>query len=156
MAKTWEDFVRKNPDRVLSQGSLVGILDETKGRSKYGNKDTFLEGRWFDSEGEAFCYRDYYKPLLLAGVIANLEFQVPYILQDKFTDVNGVKHRAITYVGDFRFVENGKVVVADLKGKETRTFLDKKKMFLKRYPEIVFRIVKKEGRDYVEYEAGKY
>jgi hypothetical protein len=149
MANSWEDFVKKNPDRVLNQDALVGVLNQQKRKSKYNNEAFFLDGRWFDSKGEAFCYRDYFKPMALAGVITDLEFQTPYILQESFRDALGVKHRAIKYVADFRFVEKGKLVVADFKGKETQSFRDKRKMFLVRYPNIEFRIIKKEGGCYV-------
>ena len=42
-------------------------------------------------------------------------------------------------MADFRYEENGKLVVEDVKGVRTREYILKRKMFKYRYPEIEFR-----------------
>lgn len=76
-----------------------------------------------------------------AGQIKNLRRQVPFVLQDKFTDNTGKAQRAVTYVCDFMYEQDGKTVVEDVKSKMTMKLPEyrlKKKMFLYRYPQYVF------------------
>ena len=51
-------------------------------------------------------------------------------------------HRAITYIADFQYQENGKTIVEDFKGIETEAFKIKRKLFEKRYPDKELRIVR--------------
>ena len=108
--------------------------------NKYGNKKVKLDGYTFDSKREAKYYLEY-KTLARVGKITELTLQPSFILQDKFKDREGVSHRAIKYVADFKFVENGETVVVDVKGFLTDTFKMKKKMFLFKYQDLVFREV---------------
>lgn len=76
-----------------------------------------------------------------AGQIQSLRRQVPFVLQDKFTDNTGKTQRAITYVCDFMYEQDGKTVVEDVKSKMTMKLPEyrlKKKMFMYRYPQYVF------------------
>lgn len=104
--------------------------------SKYHNVVTERDGLRFASKAEASDYTD----LTLqqtAGLIRDLKCQPRFVLQEKFTDVSGTKHRAIEYVADFSFEEcdTGKLVVVDSKGVETDVFKIKRKLFLYRYPQ---------------------
>lgn len=112
---------------------------------KYGNHHTTVDGIVFDSKHEADVYR-VLKLRQHAGDITNLSMQVPFTLQDAFTDGSGKRHRAIVYVADFCHYEGKLKVVTDAKGVETSVFKLKRKMFLSRYPEIRFDVVKRESR----------
>lgn len=107
--------------------------------NKYRAKKTVIDGITFDSKGEASRYTEL-KLLEKAGVISDLELQPEFVLQDRFTDFSGAKQRAIKYRADFKYIEGDAEIVEDFKGKQTAEFKLKKKMFLKRYPEFVFRI----------------
>lgn len=116
--------------------------------SKYHNRKTTItdpktgELITFDSKKEA----DYYLELLVrerAGEVFKIERQVPIQIQEGFTDVNGVKHRPITYTADFVYYErinfttnndgvilseDIKVHIVDVKGIRTETYKLKKKL----------------------------
>jgi hypothetical protein len=107
--------------------------------SKYNAIKTIIDGITFDSKKEAQRYAEL-KLLERAGIITELQLQPTYILQEAF-DAGCVKIRAIKYRGDFRYIEDGKVVVEDTKGFRTKEYLLKRKLFLAKYPEIDFREV---------------
>ena len=99
-----------------------GILKE----SKYKNKKTTVDGIEFDSKKEAKRYQE----LLLmqrAGIITDLKRQVPYVLVPAF-NLNKKRYRAMTYIADFVYKENGKEVVEDAKGFRTEVYKIKKKL----------------------------
>jgi hypothetical protein len=108
--------------------------------SKYGAKKTEVDGILFASKLEANRYCEL-RLLERAGEIEGLELQPVYELQPAFRDATGTKHRAITYVADFRYREQGKVVTEDSKGVLTKEFRLKQKLLLFRYPDIDFRLV---------------
>lgn len=108
--------------------------------NKYRNRKTIIDGITFDSRREAERYREL-RLMEKANLILHLELQPVYELQAKFRH-NGKTERAITYKADFRYEENGRIVVEDVKGMETEVFKIKRKLFLYRYPDIDFRIVK--------------
>lgn len=89
--------------------------------SKYRNKIVLLDGKRFMSKAEAGRYVELRK-MELAGRISHLTLQVPY----KFRC--GAK-----YVADFRYVEDGKCVVEDVKGMKTAVYNLKKKMMLEEF-----------------------
>lgn len=110
-------------------------------RHKYNAKKTQAAGRTFDSKAEA----DHYLLLALrqaAGEIGNLRLQPKFVLLDAFTDSSGNHQRAITYRADFAYDEDGVTVVCDRKGVETEAFKIKRKLFLWRYPQYRFEVVK--------------
>lgn len=108
--------------------------------SKYRNRKTIIDGITFDSKGEANRYCEL-KLLERAGEISDLTLQPKYMLQESFK--KGKKtHRAITYVADFQYQENGKTIIEDYKGMETEVFRIKRKLFEKRYPDKELRIVR--------------
>ena len=112
-----------------------------KSRSKYRAIPTVLDGIRFASKGEARRYAEL-RLLERAGEISCLTLQPSFVLQEKFTDAAGVKHRAIKYVGDFKYLENGRTVVEDFKGMETQAFRIKSKLFRAMYRDVELRIVK--------------
>jgi len=100
--------------------------------SKYRNKKT----NGYDSAKEAGRAWQL-KILERNGEIYDLREQVMFILQDKFKR-DGKSERAITYVADFVYMQDGKKIVEDVKGFKTDVYKIKRKMLLFRYPDIVF------------------
>lgn len=105
---------------------------------KYGNKRTIYNGRTYDSKKEA--KRSYELDLLQrAGYIRNLERQRRFELQQS-CKIRGTTIRAITYIADFYYYDNVKKtwVAEDTKGFRTEVYKIKKKLFLVKYPDILF------------------
>ena len=110
-------------------------------RTKYNSKAVTLDGERFDSTGESRRWREL-KLLERARKIRNLERQVAYELQPKYKAESGKTIRAIKYVADFRYEEDGVLVVEDFKGMPTDVFKLKAKMFGYVYPDIELRITR--------------
>lgn len=106
--------------------------------SKYRAKKTTVDGITFDSKAESRRYTDL-RLLEKAGIISDLELQPLFRLQDGFTDGKGTRHRSIDYVADFRYIEDGRTVVEDVKGMRTPVYKLKKKLLLKQHPHMDFR-----------------
>ena len=102
--------------RELKQTSLV---------SKYSNKQTLVDGHKFDSQAEASRYSEL-KLLERAGSIFELKRQVSLKLLPgvKFDGVNR-KQPALRYLADFTYLEDGSLVIEDVKSKDTVTALFK-------------------------------
>ena len=119
------------------------IPEEKPDPSKYRNVRVEDDGYKFDSKAE---HRRYKNLCLLqkANEIADLEVHPKYVILDSFKDRKGKTIRKITYEADFQYtdIRTGETIVEDVKGVETAVFKIKKKMFLKRYPEYEFVIVK--------------
>ena len=108
--------------------------------AKYKNIKITVNGIKFASKGEANRYCNLM--LLVRGkVIKDLELQPKFLLQPSFRK-NGKTHRAINYIADFRYIENGKIVIEDFKGMETEVFKIKRKLFEYIYPDLELRIVR--------------
>lgn len=118
-------------------------------KRKYGNKKiTAGNGQVFDSKKE---YRRYCELTLLerAGEITNLQRQVHYLLipeqRAPSTEVykrgpragqpkpGPVLERKVTYIADFVYEQNDKIVVEDTKGLRTKEYVIKRKLLLYRY-----------------------
>ena len=134
-------------DFYKRQGSPSPISDACSDgpkRSKYGVDQSeagiaarTCDGIVFDSKVEMRDYQTL-KIAEQAGAISNLELQPRFLLQEKFTDAQGRKHRASFYVGDFRFRRDGKDICVDRKGRKTAQYRDKIKRAILQYPEVVF------------------
>lgn len=98
----------------------------TQKPSKYRNVKVSLDGYLFDSKKEARRYQDL---LLLqkAGEIQSLEPK-PEAYEFSYQGVKICK-----YLPDFRYIEAGKLIVEDVKGKKTRVYSIKKKLMLAFY-----------------------
>lgn len=105
--------------------------------SKYHAQKVEVDGKKFDSKHES---RDYLKLKSMedSGIISNLQTQVSFELQPKYTTKDGRKIRAITYRADFQYVRDGVTYVQDSKGFRTKEYALKRKMFEYRYPDIIF------------------
>ena len=97
--------------------------------SKYNN----AKYNGYDSKKEAKRAAEL-KLLEKAGVISHLQEQVAYeLIPSQYRIVNGKKkciERAIKYIADFQYVENGNTVVEDAKGFRTEVYRIKKKLML--------------------------
>lgn len=88
--------------------------------NKYKAVKTIVDGIKFDSKKEAKRYTEL-KILVSSGDIKDLE------LQPRFDFVhNGVKMGF--YKADFRYTEDGKIIIEDVKGFKTPMYNLKKKM----------------------------
>lgn len=95
--------------------------------TKYKAKKTVVDGIKFDSQKEAGRYLQL-KLMERAGVISGLRLQVPFVLIDK-SDYG----RAVKYIADFVYTENGVEIVEDVKGYKTDVYKLKKRLFAERY-----------------------
>ena len=102
---------------------------------KYNNKKIAVDGIIFDSKKEAARYSEL-KILLKAGLIFDLELQPVYEIQPSYKR-QGKTVRAIKYLADFRYQENGKTVVEDVKGFKTDMYKLKKKLVEYKFDVII-------------------
>lgn len=101
------------------------------GGSKYHARKTTACGITFDSRKEASRYL-VLKDMEEDGIIEDLRRQVRYELIPAF-DVDGRHYRAVYYVADFVYREDGREVVEDVKGLRTDVYKLKSKLFARRY-----------------------
>ena len=110
-------------------------MTKYKSTSKYHSKKITRDGISYDSIKE---YRRHIELLLLerAGAIQELKRQVKFeLLPAQYEKSNGKKRgkcleRAVHYVADFVYIENGVMVVEDTKGFKTKDYILKRKMML--------------------------
>ncbi|KWF74582.1 DUF1064 domain-containing protein [Burkholderia cenocepacia] len=103
--------------------------------SKYRNQRCEHEGITFDSRRE----RDRWIQLCRerdAGVIAELERQVTFVLADPVV-IDGRKKPALRYVADFVYEREGKTVIEDVKGVITPEYRIKRHLMAARGLQIV-------------------
>lgn len=108
--------------------------------NKYRNKKIQYDFYIFDSIAEAKRYKEL-KLLERAKKISNLELQPHFLLQESFKK-EGKTYRKIEYIADFKYIENGKTIVEDVKGIQTQVFNLKYKLFEYKYPELKLKIIK--------------
>lgn len=110
--------------------------------NKYHNRKITVDGITFDSKKEYLRYMEL-SLLEKAGKIQNLQRQVEYILipsqyamiPDKKTGKQKrvcIEHQC-SYIADFVYLENGKLIVEDCKGFRTPEYRIKRKMMLYTY-----------------------
>ena len=97
--------------------------------AKYGNRKVVRDGIEFDSIKECQRYCEL-KLMQRAGVISDLQLQVPFELIPAQRIDGKVVERAVTYVADFVYKQNGQTVVEDTKGYRTSEYIMKRKMML--------------------------
>ncbi len=118
---------------------LAQACGEPAKRHKYNAVPAVIDGIRFDSKAEARQYQTL-KVLEGMGLVTELRLQPRYELQAKFTDAQGVKHRAVSYCGDFEFMRDRVRICADVKGIRTAAFNMKWKLVIQKYPKIQFAI----------------
>lgn len=109
---------------------------------KFNAHPVIIDGYKFDSRVEGRRYNEL-MILLRNGDITGLQVHPRYTLQEGFM-ANGKRERAITYEADFSYIEGDRQVVEDVKGgvaTQTDAWKIKRKLFLKRYPQFVFRVI---------------
>ena len=110
--------------------------------SKLKNKKCEADGYKFASKAE----RSYYYKLKnekATGKIVDFELQPKFILQEKFTHEIHGNIRAIIYISDFRIIPLvGEEYIVDVKGNATADAKNKRKMFLKKFPQDLIWVVK--------------
>lgn len=109
--------------------------------SKYKNIKVKYRGITFDSKKEANRYAELIA-LEKAGVIKDLRRQVKFELIPAQTLPMPVKmpfgyvkrtERSVSYIADFVYVKNSRVIVEDVKGYSTDVFKIKRKLMLERH-----------------------
>jgi hypothetical protein len=95
--------------------------------SKYHATKTVIDSIAFASKREAARYTEL-KLMQRAGLISDLRRQVKYELIPKQQG-----ERAVSYIADFVYTEDGKTVVEDVKGVRTPVYKIKKKLMLWRH-----------------------
>ncbi len=107
-------------------------------KHKYNAKPIEFDGFKFDSKKEAKRYLEL-KMFERAGKIRDLKLQPVFLLQEGFYR-NGKAIRQMTYRADFEYLdEKGRKIVEDVKGVKTKEYQIKKKIFLKKFKDVVFR-----------------
>lgn len=108
----------------------LGTLNDTGLRKrlsvKYRNTKTVIDGIEFASKREAKRYSEL-KLLERAGEIKALGLQVPFQLIEPMR-ICGKHHRAIIYIADFVYCQDGRRVVEDVKGFKTDVYNIKKRL----------------------------
>jgi hypothetical protein len=115
-------------------------------RSKYGNKKTIVDGIIFDSQAESKYYTQL-KWLKQAKQIKDFKLQPRFLLLEGFKK-NGKTFRKTEYIADFEVYNlDGSIQIIDIKGKITKEFAIKRKLFENKYLEslTLLKYDKKEG-----------
>lgn len=99
--------------------------DMNKPRNKFNAKKVRIDGHMFASKRESQRYAAL-KQMQDAGQISDLELQpvFPLIINDKQVLIKSKRYRngrAAKYTADFRYRQDGKVIVEDVKSEATRT-----------------------------------
>ncbi len=101
-------------------------------KNKYGAKKAIVDGITFDSIAESKYYEQL-KWLKQAKQIKDFELQPKFTLQEAFKK-NGKTFRKIDYKADFKIYNlDGTIEIVDIKGKITKEFAIKRKLFERKY-----------------------
>jgi hypothetical protein len=134
-----------------SHCSISGKAPKKKGRVQ--RRKVKIDGHEFDSRSEATIYCE----LKHDPEVKILELQPKFIILDGFNR-GKKKFRPIAYTADFRIMEKGREIIVEVKSTGTlkanaKSYPMRKKMFLKKFPELGFREIifngsKRTIRDY--------
>ncbi len=108
-------------------------------KHKYNAQPTTVDDSRFDSKAEAQRYGEL-KLLEEAGAISKLAIHPRFELLPRML---GRKLRKVVYEADFSYQERGQSVVEDVKGVETAVWRLKRNLFLRKYPHLELRVIKK-------------
>ena len=109
----------------------VLTIDEYKSLLRKQHKYGAVRTHGFASKVE-YKRAQQLKLLQKTGVIKDLECQPRFHIHVK-------GNKICDYVADFRYKEDGKIIVEDVKGVRTDVYKLKKKLFLTLFPEHIFR-----------------
>lgn len=130
----------------ITKDELIGIVWRQKAeqllwiskmreeiKAKYKNKKVEYNRIVFDSKKECARYRQL-EILERVWKITDLKTQVVFVLVEK-----SKWQRALKYIADFEYIQDGKRIVEDVKGYKTQVYNNKKKMLLSKYKdEFIF------------------
>ncbi len=91
-------------------------------------KSKIIDGHKFDSIQESARYA-HLSLLQKAGEISELTLQPKFLLQPRF-HIGSRVIRKMEYTSDFRYIEDGMVVIEEFKGFKREGYLMRKKLFL--------------------------
>lgn len=112
--------------RQRLQGGSATSGEKVPGKNKYGAEKTGGHA----SKKENRRANDL-RLMEKAGAITDLAEQVEYVLVPAQFDTDGKSlERAVKYIADFVYIENGSVVVEDTKGYRTPEYKIKRKLML--------------------------
>ena len=121
------------------KGRILPWLEDSckcyKPTSKYNNVKTETDGIVFDSKKESMKYQEL-KMLEKSGIIKNLERQKRFEIVPKTPG-----ERAVFYVADFTYEQDGKKICMDVKSSITRknaAYIIKRKLFKNIYRDWEF------------------
>lgn len=98
-------------------------------QTKYHNVVTAVDGIRFDSKKEAARYRAL-MAMLQAGAIRDLKLQPEFTLIEAFKMPDGTQVKAERYRADFSYVQDGELIIEDVKSPATRknrVYINKRK-----------------------------
>lgn len=102
-------------------------------RAKYHSRKTSCQyGHMHDSRKEAVRCNELHL-MQRAGEISGLRTQVKFILLPARKYIDQPNERAVTYIADFVYNEDGITVIEDTKGVKTKDYIIKRKMLKDRY-----------------------
>ena len=101
-------------------------------KPKYHSRKITRDGVTFDSVREYRRWTEL-KFLERAGQISKLERQVKYELIPSQRIDGKVVERPVSYIADFVYQQNGRLVVEDTKGFRTKDYIIKRKLMLSVY-----------------------
>ena len=121
-------------------------------RERVQSRKVRLDGHEFDSAKEAEIYLE----LKRDPAVEILKLQPKFTLLEGF-ERNGKRLRPITWTADFLIKKNGREIVVEVKSLGTKKANSKswpmrRKLFLSRYPELVYREIFFNGRKRIEKE----
>ena len=106
--------------------------------NKYNARKTTVDGITFASKRESEYYM-IYKSMLRHKEIRSLELQPRYEIIPAFRGNDGKKERATYYTPDFRITyPDGRVCVVEVKGKASRDYSLRRKLFKRQNPDVMF------------------
>lgn len=111
---------------MLTYKDLERLYGKVK-TNKYHNIKVSVDGYTFDSIAESRRYEQL-KLLERAKAITDLKRQVKFVLIDK-----SKYGREVSYIADFTYYEQNRLVVEDVKGIKTDIFKLKARLFAERY-----------------------
>lgn len=147
-------FSQKEYDKMLRENKQLGVdstinhfYDKPKEPKNSETNSCFVDGFLFDSLLEAKRY-GVLKLWLKAGFITDFLTQhidigkpqedriFRYVLVDTYVNSKGKNVLPVYYIPDFKYKIKGILIVEDVKGYSRPLFINKKKAFEQRYPEI--------------------
>lgn len=109
----------------------VSVPESKMKKHKYGAVKTTIDGITFDSKREARRYLQL-KQMAHANLISKLEVNAALSLKIEYVfERDGTKFAS--YQPDFRYLENGNLIVEDAKGKKTKSYITKRRLMKELY-----------------------